>query len=111
MTRHANFLIELSDENLKMHLDVRILWGRRRASTDEPAPPVSLPRQHYGPIDDFMSFLNDREQDSNSFEHKRLRIYDSQKEYQQIAIKRRKQSGWNEPIPFVHRRPLHRSRN
>jgi hypothetical protein len=96
-----------------MLLDVRVLWGRRRAGDDLPAPPLQ-PTGQNTPTPSTVGIsqgLSDSLAPNNmpTFTSPFLHVYKTPRGWQRVTEKRQKIKGWMpDPVPFVYRTPKRR---
>lgn len=94
---------EINDPNRKTLLDVRVLWGRRRAGDDLPAPPLPIPST--GSEEGDRTPRPPAPAQQNRFTSPFYRVCRTHREWQRISEVRQNANGWiPEPTPFVFRR-------
>jgi hypothetical protein len=112
MTCVLTYFTEIEDDNLRKLLDVRVLWGRRRAGDDLPAPPLQSTGQTTptaGNIQGLPDPLPRVANNKPTFTSPFLHVYKTSRGWQQVTEKRQKIKGWMpDPVPFVYRTPKRR---
>lgn len=114
----TNWDVELHNDELKMLLDVRVLWGRR--SPTRPVPSSHLPRAVHN-----LRSKSQRHQQAGNLSplsrsethtstNRYIRVFNSSAQWQRVTTLRRRPSGSaSNPVPFVNRpvnKPAIRSR-
>jgi hypothetical protein len=109
------YSIEIEDDSLRMLLDVRVLWGRRRAGEDLPAPSLQSTGQNtptpstIGCSQGIPDSLACTTNNTPTFTSPFLHVYKTSRGWQQVTEKRQKIKGWMpDPVPFVYRTPKRR---
>src|SRR5450631_1071553 len=75
-------ITEMENDDLKMLLDVRVLWGRRPSANSATSSPHNQQAELPPPLSQDISMRTQRM-------HRYIRIYDSQTEWQKVTQNRR----------------------